>query len=63
MAFVDLPKNRTGPIAMCFGHTFDRVCGENGIEHRLTKPDHPWSTCQAERMNGTVRDATVKIIP
>lgn len=41
MAFADLPKNRTGPTAMCFGHIFDRVCGENGIEHRLTKPYHP----------------------
>lgn len=61
MAFADLPKNRTGPTAMCFGHIFDRVCGENGIEHRLTKPYHPWTNGQAERMNRTVKDATVKI--
>jgi len=61
MAFADLPKNRTGPTAMCFGHIFDCVCGENGIEHRLTKPYHPWTNGQAERMNRTVKDATVKI--
>lgn len=60
MAFADLPKNRTGPTVMCFGHIFDRVCAENGIEHRLTKPYHPWTNGQAERMNRTVKDATVK---
>jgi transposase InsO family protein len=24
-----------------FAHIFDRVCRENGIEHRLTKVRHP----------------------
>ena len=33
--FADLPKNRKGP-------TFDRACRQHGIEHRLTKPNHPW---------------------
>ncbi len=41
-------------------HPFDRVCDENGIEHRLTKPYHPWTNGQAERMNRTVKDATTK---
>jgi IS30 family transposase len=27
--------------AHAFAHIFDRVCGENGIEHRLTKVRHP----------------------
>ena len=42
-------------------HPFDRVCREHGIEHRLTKPHHPWTNGQAERMNRTVKDATVKV--
>ena len=49
------------PEAVCFGHIFYRVCAENSIEHRLTKPYHPWTNGQAERMNRTVKDATVKI--
>ena len=30
------------------------------IEHRLTKPRHPWTNGQVERMNRTIKDATVK---
>jgi transposase InsO family protein len=63
MAFADLPKNRgrhPGFEAIFGGHIFDRVCGEHGIEHRLTKPCHPWTNGQAERMNRTVKDATIK---
>ena len=41
-------------------HRFDRVCREHGIEHRLTKPNHPWTNGQVERMNRTIKDATVK---
>src|ERR671912_155136 len=44
MAFADLPRYRDGPTARWMGHIFDRVCRENGIEHRLTKPYHPWTT-------------------
>ncbi|AEO47633.1 integrase catalytic subunit [Rhodospirillum rubrum F11] len=61
MAFADLPKNRNGPSRRFFGpHIFDRVCIEHGIEHRLTKPYHPWTNGQAERMNRTIKDATIK---
>jgi transposase InsO family protein len=42
------------------GHIFDRVCDEHGIEHRLTKVNHPWTNGQVERMNRTIKDATVK---
>ena len=42
--FADLPKNRSGPTARLRGHPFDRACREHGIEHRLTKPNHPWTT-------------------
>jgi len=41
-------------------HIFERVCQENGIEHRLTKPYHPWTNGQAERMVRTIKEATVK---
>ncbi len=39
---------------------FDLICDANGIEHRLTKPNHPWTNGQVERMNRTIKDATVK---
>jgi len=39
---------------------FDMICEANGIEHRLTKPNHPWTNGQVERMNRTTKDATVK---
>ncbi len=58
--FADLPKNRKGPTAMMRGHLFDRTCTRHGIEHRLTKPNHPWTNGQVERMNRTIKDATVK---
>ena len=43
-----------------FQHIFDRVCQEYGIDHRLTKTNHPWTNGQVERMNRTLKDATVK---
>lgn len=30
------------------------------IEHRLTKPNHPWANGQVDRMNRTLKEATVK---
>jgi hypothetical protein len=50
------------------------ICQANEIEHRLTKPNHPWSEAdqatvqwtaaptngQVERMNRTIKDATTK---
>jgi transposase InsO family protein len=43
-----------------FQHIFERVCQEFGIEHRLTKTNHPWTNGQVERMNRTLKDARVK---
>lgn len=53
---------------------FDMICDANGIGHRLTKLNHPWSRGdqktirgtvfprggQVERMNRTIKEATVK---
>ena len=36
------------------------MCDEHGIEHRFTKPAHPWTNGQVERMNRTSKEATVQ---
>jgi transposase InsO family protein len=36
------------------------ACAQSDIDHRLTKPKHPWTNGQVERMNRTIKDATVK---
>ena len=41
-------------------HAFVLACAQNDIDHRLTKPNHPWTNGQVERMNRTIKDATVK---
>jgi transposase InsO family protein len=38
-------------------HAFAHACEQNGIEHRLTKPRHPWTNGQVERMNRTLKEA------
>jgi transposase-like protein len=37
------PRYADGPTARYMTHMFDMRCRENGIEHRLTKPNHPWT--------------------
>ena len=41
-------------------HAFEFACAQNQIEHRLTKPNHPWTNGQVERMNRTIKEATVR---
>jgi transposase InsO family protein len=41
-------------------HAFEFACAENHIDHRLTKPRHPWTNGQVERMNRTLKEATVR---
>src|SRR5215212_9322588 len=43
-----------------WAHAFEYACAQNDIEHRLTKPYHPWTNGQVERMNRTIKDATVR---
>jgi transposase InsO family protein len=41
-------------------HAFDDACEQAGIEHRFTKPGHPWTNGQVEHKNRTLKEATVK---
>lgn len=54
------PRYADGPTACYMTHMFVMRCCENGIEHRLTKPNHPWTNGQVERMNRTLKEATVR---
>jgi transposase InsO family protein len=67
------PRYANGPTARFIVHMFDKRCRENSIEHRFTKINHPlsamrsiacrgsaWTNGQVERMNRTIKDATVK---
>jgi transposase InsO family protein len=60
LQFTDLPRIRNGQIARHRPHPFEEICQAHGIEHRLTKPNHPWTNGQVERMNRTLKEATVK---
>ena len=49
-------------------HAFEGACADLDVEHRLTKalpstvegPRHPWTNGQVERINQTIKEATVK---
>jgi len=54
------PRYANGPTARFTTHMFEMRCRENGIEHRYTKINHPWTNGQVERMNRTIKEATVQ---
>ena len=54
------PRYADGPTARYMTHMFDMRCRENGIDHRFTKINHPWTNGQVERMNRTIKEATVQ---
>jgi IS30 family transposase len=56
--FAEQPRNRNA--AWSRQMRFDMICEANDIEHRLTKPNHPWTNGQVEQMNRTIKEATVK---
>ncbi|WP_241691170.1 IS481 family transposase [Roseovarius sp. A46] len=52
--FAEQPRNRN--TAYSRPMRFDMICEANGIEHRLTKSNHPWTNGQVERMNRTIKE-------
>lgn len=58
--FTDLPKSRLGPTARWRTPMFDMLCEANGIERRLTRPDHSWTNGQVERTNRAPEEAAVQ---
>ena len=44
-------------------HPIGQLCEERGIEQRFTQPAHPWTNGQVERMNRTLKEATIKRFP
>jgi transposase InsO family protein len=67
--FTELTHFRTGadqheelqyPEDLSLIHAFEDACEPYGIEHRLTKPGHPWTNGPVDRMNRTLKEATVK---
>ncbi|GAB2664250.1 hypothetical protein GCM10009743_45590 [Kribbella swartbergensis] len=57
---VPLIKNAMKRGEIFRAHAFEYACAQNDVDHRLTKPRHPWTNGQVERMNRTIKDATVK---
>jgi transposase-like protein len=43
-------------------HQFDMACIEGHIDHRLTAPATPKTNGMVERVNGTIKDATIKVL-
>ena len=41
---------------------FTKLCISNEIEHRQTLAYHPWTNRQVERINRTIKDATIKVL-
>jgi hypothetical protein len=50
--FFHQPSKRNGPTARYGSHMFNLRCRQNGIEHRLAKPNHP---CSLEDQQGRHR--------
>ncbi len=59
--FAEQPRNRNTIHSRPMRFELIREANgtEHGTEHRLTTPVNPWSTGRVERMNRTIKDASV----
>ncbi|ARO32610.1 IS481 family insertion sequence transposase protein (plasmid) [Rhizobium sp. NXC14] len=57
---VPLIKEAMAAGEIIWAHAFEYGCAKADFEHRTTKPKHPWTNGQVERMNRTIKEATVK---
>lgn len=55
---VQFTNRKEGELAL--DHMFDRICKQEGIVHRRTQVAHPWTNGQVERMNRSIKQATVQ---
>lgn len=60
MAFADLPQPRWTHRPVDGPYLRPRLRREHGTKHKLTKPYHSWTNGQAEQINRTVEEATIK---
>jgi len=58
--FTDSARYRDPNKPLSRRSRFDQRCAAHAIEHRLTRPNHPWTNGQVERMNKTLKAATIK---
>jgi len=56
----DAIKQRLARKQLFRTHSFALACAQTDVAHRLTKPRHPWTNGQVERMNRTIKEATVQ---
>ncbi|CAM5436201.1 IS481 family transposase [Frigidibacter albus] len=57
--FAEQPRNRNTITSRPM--RFDMICEANGIEHRLTKPNHPWSARTGKQSGGLFSRAAVRL--
>jgi transposase InsO family protein len=55
-----LCRDATANGELFWVHALELACARNDIDHRTTKVKHPWTNGQVERMNRTIKDATVR---
>jgi hypothetical protein len=55
-----VPAADTTALLALLRRLFGMRCREHGIEHRCTKINYPWTNGQVERMNRTIKEATVQ---